>query len=133
VSATEARLAALCAAAGYSTELVELIAEATFARHKTGETLSEPQLRQLAEAVKMLAAGERSTEHIPVLVDEYEARHGDRWREVFWTRTIRAAAFRAACREGHPHQVPAPGLAQANGRANTARAQQARSAQTRPA
>ena len=133
MSATQARLAALCAAAGYPPALLNLIAEATFPRQTTGEALSEPQARELAEAVKTLAEGGRTAEQIAVLIDEYKQRDGERWRDVFWTRTLRAAAIRAARSDGHRHDVPAPGLAAANGRANTTRAQQARSARTRPA
>jgi hypothetical protein len=93
---TEARLAALCAAAGYPGEVRELIAHATFPKHEYGTPLSERELVQLAEAVKVLAEAGRTGELLPELVAHYEARFGERWREVFWERALRTAAFRAA-------------------------------------
>jgi len=133
VSATQARLAALCAAAGYPPALLNLIAEATFPHHRSGEALSAGQRRQLAEAVEVMVEGGRTAEHIPVLIDEYKQRHGERWRDVFWTRTLRAAAIRAARRRGQQrHTVSEPQTA-TNGHASTVRAQPARSAPARPA
>jgi len=102
-------VAALCAAAGYPAALLNPIAEATFPRHTTGEALSESEARQLVEAVKTLAEGGRAAEQIAVLIDEYKQRHGERWRDEFWTRTLRAGAIRAARSDGDQHHVPAPG------------------------
>jgi hypothetical protein len=96
VSATEARLAALCAAAGYPDKLRELIAEATFPGHRAGVALAESELRQLAEAAKLLAQAGRTAVQVELLVAEYQARDGERWRERFWRQALRTAAFRAA-------------------------------------
>lgn len=92
----DARLAALCAAAGYPEEVRELIAHATFPGHQAGEALSESELTQLAEAVKVLVEAGRRAEEIPVLVAECGARHDVGWRDEFWRGTFRAAAMRAA-------------------------------------
>jgi hypothetical protein len=51
--------------------------------------------------VKLLAEAGRIAEHIRVLVGEYKTRHGEHWRDVFWTRTIRAATRRAAGSQRH--------------------------------
>lgn len=128
----EARLAALCAAAGYPAKLRAVIAEATFPHRRADEGLAASELRQLAEAVKLLAEAGRTAEHIRVLVDEYKTSHPERWREVLWTRTVRAAARRAA--GSQPHHASATERAAAlDGQPATARAQQSQRAQTRSA
>ena len=126
----EARLAALCAAAGYPAELRAVIAEATFPHHTADEELTASELRQLAEAVKLLAEAGRTAEHIRVLVGEYKTRHPERWRDVLWTRTVRAAARRTASSQPH-HASAAERVAALDGRAGTARAQQPQRAQAR--
>lgn len=98
----DARLAALCAAAGYPEEMRELIAHATFPSHQAGQALSESELTQLAEAVKVLVEAGRRAEEIPALVAECQAHDDAGWRDEFWRRTFRAAAMRAA-------QPPRPG------------------------
>ena len=51
--------------------------------------------------MKLLAEAGRTAEHIRVLANEYKTRHPERWRDVLWTRTVRAAACRAAGSQPH--------------------------------
>src|SRR5205085_1564759 len=76
--------AALCAATGYPEKVRELIAHATFPGHQDGQTLSESELTQLAEAVKVLVQAGLGAEEIPVLIAECRARDGASWRDEFW-------------------------------------------------
>jgi len=92
----DARLAALCAAAGYPAKVRELIAHATFPGHQVGQALSESELTQLAEAVKVLVEAGRGAEEIAVVVAECRARQDESWRDEFWRRAFRAATMRAA-------------------------------------
>jgi hypothetical protein len=103
MSETEDRLAALCAAAGYDDEVRGLIAHATFPCQERGRALSDRRLRELADGVKLLVQAGRAAEQIPALIAAYQARHGEQWREAFWRRALRTAAFRAAHPE--PHEI----------------------------
>ena len=88
------RLAAQAAAAGYPPDLLALIANATLLRYQPGQQLEDQQIEQVTDAVEVLAqAGYRAgtlAEHIA----EYQRRHGEDWRERFWSRALRIASVR---------------------------------------
>jgi len=88
------RLAAQAAAAGYPPDLLALIAHVTLPAYRRGEQLDDVQIGQVTDAVEVLAqAGYRAgtlAEHIA----EYQRRHGDDWRERFWSRALRIASVR---------------------------------------
>ena len=106
MSEREARLAALCSAAGYPDAVRERIAHATFPRYEAGQALSDRQLGELAEAVKLPVQAGRTAEQIPMLIAEDQARHGQRWRHAFWRQTLRTAARRLR-EQSRPLTTPA--------------------------
>jgi hypothetical protein len=97
MSVARSRLAALAAAAGYPPDLLKQIAEATLPGH-TGRRLRDPQIRQLTEAVDVLVQNGYTASTVGLLLDDYQRRHGERWRERFWTNALRIA--------NHRHQHP---------------------------
>ena len=93
MSIARSRLAALAAAAGYPPVLLERIADAALPA-QTGGRLRETEIRQLTEAVDVLHHSGYSADTVGLLLDDYQRRHGDRWRERFWTSALRIANAR---------------------------------------
>ena len=93
MSVARSRLATLAAAAGYPPNLLNQIADATLPSH-TGGRLRDPEIRQLTEAVDVLHHNGYSASTVALLLDDYQRRHGDRWRERFWTSALRIADHR---------------------------------------
>ena len=100
MSVARSRLAALAAAAGYPPDLLKQIADATLPGHTRGR-LRETEIRQLTEAVDVLHHSGYSADTVGLLLDDYQRRHGDRWRERFWKSALRIA--RAGHRDPELH------------------------------
>jgi hypothetical protein len=88
------RLAAQAAAAGYPPDLLALIAHATLPRYRTGEQLEDPQIRQVAAAVEVLAQAGYRAEMLAEEIADCRRRHGEDWRQRFWSRALRVACLR---------------------------------------
>ena len=123
------RLAAQGAAAGYSPDLLALIAHATLPGYRTGEQLEDPQIRQVTAAVEVLAQAGYRAESLAEHIADYRRRHGEDWRHRFWRRALRVASLRyrhpdayglSPC-ENDPDRLAQHGCAPA-GTAATARA-----------
>ena len=112
MSVARSRLAALAAAAGYPRDVLEQITDATLPGH-TGGRLRETELRQLTEAVDVLHHNGYSASTVALLLDEYQRRHGERWRERFWTSALRIATARERHPELHGASDPAAAAAAA--------------------
>jgi len=106
MSVARSRLAALAAAAGYPPALLKQIADATLPGH-TGGRLREAHIRQLAEAVDVLHHNGYTASTVRLLLDDYQRRHGERWRERFWTSALRIADHRHQHPELHGDSNPA--------------------------
>lgn len=94
MSSTRSRLAAHAAAAGYPPGLLVQIAAATLTRYRPGQHLADSDVTQVTDAVQVLAQAGYDAERLSVSLADYQARHGARWRERFWTRTVALAALR---------------------------------------
>ena len=88
------RLAAQAAAAGYPPDLLALIAHATLPRRP-----ARTAARRLADRADhrrrrgprpSRLPGRTLAEHVA----DYQRRHGEDWRERFWTRALRIATIR---------------------------------------
>jgi hypothetical protein len=94
VSAERERLAALAAAAGYHTDVLATIAQATLPAYQPGEHLSDPQIKQVATAVEVLAQAGAQAATLPGIVAHYQRRYGPDWRDWFWGQQLRTANLR---------------------------------------
>ena len=99
-SDARSRLAAQAAAAGYPPELLALIAHATLPAYQPGEQLHDAQIEQVTDAVEVLAQAGYRAEWLAEHIADYQRRHGEDWRERFWSP-------RAQARE---RPLPPPGL-----------------------
>jgi hypothetical protein len=105
VSAERERLTALAAAAGYHTDLLATIAQATFPGYQTGDRLTDPQISQIATAVEILAQAGAQADTLPGIVAHYQRRYGPDWRDWFWRQQLRTASLR----HQHPERYgPSP-------------------------
>jgi hypothetical protein len=88
------RLAAQAAAAGYPPDLLALIAHATLPAYQPGEQLEDAQIRQITDAVEVLAQAGYQADTLAEHIAEYQHRHASDWRERFWARALRIATVR---------------------------------------
>jgi hypothetical protein len=88
------RLAAQAAAAGYPPDLLALIANATLPAYRAGEQLEDSQIRQITDAVEVLAQAGYRADRLAEHIAEYQRRHASDWRERFWARALRIATVR---------------------------------------
>lgn len=88
------RLCQLAAAAGYPTDVLGLIAQATLPRYEAGERLDDQQVQEVAEAVCALAQAGHRADTLPAIAAHYQRRFGARWREFFWASALRLADTR---------------------------------------
>ncbi len=99
MSVARTRLAALARAAGYPRDLLQQIKNATLPV-PTGGRLTDAEIRQLTEAVDVLAHKNGYTAGtVRLLLDDYQQRHGEQWRERFWTSALQVAN----ARDRQPH------------------------------
>ena len=93
-SATRSRLAAQAAAAGYPPDLLALIAHATLPAYQPGQQLQDGELEQVTDAVEVLAQAGHARVNLPAHLADYQRRHGDDWRQPFWSRALSLASVR---------------------------------------
>lgn len=105
MSAERERLAALAAAAGYHTDLLATIAQATLPGYQPGHRLTDAQIKQVATAVEVLAQAGAQPDTLPGIVAHYRRRYGPEWRDWFWRQQLRTANLR----HQHPERYgPSP-------------------------
>jgi hypothetical protein len=88
------RLAAQAAAAGYTPDLLALIANAILPGYRAGEQLEDAQIGQVTDAVEVLAQAGYRADALAEQIAEYRRRHSSDWRECFWARALRIATVR---------------------------------------
>ena len=88
------RLAAQAAAAGYPPDLLAVIAHATLPAYRAGDQLEDPQIEQVIGAVEVLAQAGYRAESLAAHIADYQRRHGDDWRQPFWSRALSLASVR---------------------------------------
>jgi hypothetical protein len=88
------RLAAQAAAAGYPPDLLAVIAHATLPAYQPGQQLQNGQIEQVTDAVEVLAQAGYAGADLPAHLADYQRRHGDGWRQPFWSRALRLASVR---------------------------------------
>jgi hypothetical protein len=103
VSAARERLAALAAAAGYESDVLTLIAQATLPTYQPGQRLADRQVRQVATAVEVLAQAGAQGHALPGIVAHYQRRYGPDWRDWFWRQQLRTANLRHQHPERYGH------------------------------
>ena len=94
MSAARVRLAALAAAAGYQSDVLAVIAQATFPAYQPGDRLTDPQVKQIATSVEVLAQAGAQGQELPGIVAHYQRRYGPDWRDWFWHQQLRTANLR---------------------------------------
>jgi hypothetical protein len=94
VSAARERLAALAAAAGYESDVLATIAQATLPAYQPGERLPDPAIRQIIRGVEILAQAGARGPTLSGIVAHYQRRYGPDWRHVFWRQQLRTANLR---------------------------------------
>jgi hypothetical protein len=94
VNEARSRLAAHAAAAGYPPNMLGQIADAVLPRYTPGDRLDDRTVDQVADAVRVIAQVGYDHQQLQAVIDGYRERHGDQWRQPFWTRTLAIAAVR---------------------------------------
>jgi len=88
------RLAAQAAAAGYPPDLLAVIAHATLPAYQPGQQLQDAQIEQVTDAVEVLAQAGYRAESLAAHIADYRHRHGQDWRQPFWSRALALASVR---------------------------------------
>ena len=88
------RLAALAVTAGYHTDTLTTIAEATLPAYQPGQRLTDALINRIATGVEVLAQAGARGDALPGIVAHYKRRYGPDWREAFWRQQLRTANLR---------------------------------------
>jgi hypothetical protein len=94
VTLARERLAALAVAAGYHTDTLTTIAQATLPGYRPRERLTDREIKQVAKGVEVLAQAGARGDTLPGIVAHYKRRYGPDWREAFWRQQLRTANLR---------------------------------------
>jgi hypothetical protein len=94
-----ARLAARAADAGYTSDTLTAIAEATFPRYGAGERLDDPAIEEVRAAVETLAQAGHTEDTVKRLIAGHRASDPNGWRRRFWEQVLQEANARYAATE----------------------------------